>query len=237
MITTVRRRIAGLAAFAVLGAGALAGCSGATSGDTASTTSAVSVSAAQTATEVLAADKEAHSADDTGGDTSTTTTITLNGDSAKVSGDGSDNVTIDGSTATITAEGTYVLSDSLTDGQVIIDASSGMVVSPTTDAKQGWVSATLDSAVEAGTVIQIANVDNEVIATYTTAKTVQNVVVSTAEITSGDTYTVHTGGSASGTTTGGLSAGGELGSSTSVATVTAGEAAAGGMGGGGGGPR
>ena len=122
-------------------------------------------------------------------------------------------------------------------GTLVAAGSAGMVVSPSADSKQGWVSATLDSAVEAGTVIQIVNADNEVIATYTTSKTVQNVVVSTAAITSGDDYAVHTGGTASGDTTGGLSAGGKLGSATSVATVTAGVAAAGGMGGGRGGPR
>ena len=71
-------------------------------------------------------------------------------------------------------------------------------------------------AVAAGTVIQIVNSDNEVVATYATSKTVQNVVVSTAAITSGDAYTVYTGGTASGDTTGGLSAGGELGSATTA---------------------
>jgi hypothetical protein len=126
MITTARHRIAGLAALAVLGVGALAGCSAA-SGSTASTTSAVTVSAAQSAAEVLAADKEAHAADDTSYDAATATTITLDGDTAQVSGDGSDDVTIDGSTVTITAEGTYVLSGSLTDGQVIIDAADAHV--------------------------------------------------------------------------------------------------------------
>lgn len=59
---------------AVLGVGALAGCGAA---DTASTTSAVTVSATQTAAEVLAADKEAHSVDGTSDDDSTATTITL----------------------------------------------------------------------------------------------------------------------------------------------------------------
>ena len=122
-------------------------------------------------------------------------------------------------------------------GTLVAAGSAGMVVSPSADSQQGWVSATLDSAVEAGTVIQIVNADNEVIATYTTGKTVQNVVVSTADITSGEEYTVYTGGTRVRRHDGGLSAGGELGSATSVATVTAGEAAAGGMGGGGGGPR
>ena len=119
-------------------------------------------------------------------------------------------------------------------GTLVAAGSAGMVVSPSADSKQGWVSATLDNAVEAGTVIQIVNADNEVIATYTTSKTVQNVVVSTADISSGEEYSVYTGGTASGDAIGGSSTSGTLGSATSVATVTAGEAPAGGMGGGGG---
>lgn len=119
-------------------------------------------------------------------------------------------------------------------GTLVAAGSAGMVVSPSADSEQGWVSATLDAAVEAGTVIQIVDADQKVIATYTTGKAVQNVVVSSADITAGEEYTVSTGGTASGDTVGGLSSGGELGSATTVATVTAGEAAAGGLGGGGG---
>jgi hypothetical protein len=103
------------------------------------------------------------------------------------------------------------------------------VVSPSTDSQQGWVSATLDTVVEAGTVVQIVNGDNQVIATYTASKTVQNVVVSTDGITSGDEYFVYTGGTASGDSVGGLAESGEIGSATSIATVTADEAPAGGM--------
>ena len=129
MINTVRRRLAGLAAFAVLGAGVLAGCSAASTSSTDSTSSAaaVAVSAAQSAEQVLAADKEAHSVEDTDDDASTATTITLDGDSASASGDGSAGVTVDGSTVTITAEGTYLLTGSLSDGQVIIDAADAKV--------------------------------------------------------------------------------------------------------------
>jgi hypothetical protein len=128
MISTVRRSLAGLAALSVLGVGALAGCTSATtSSDTPSTSTAVSVAAAQTAQEVLAADKESHTADDTEYDASSATTVTLDGKTAAVSGDGSAQVTVDGSTVTITAEGTYVLSGSLSDGQVIIDAPDAHV--------------------------------------------------------------------------------------------------------------
>ncbi len=83
-------------------------------------------------------------------------------------------------------------------GTLVAAGSAGMVVSPSADSKQGWVSATLDNAVEAGTVIQIVNADNEVIATYTTSKRVQNVLLSTADISSGEEYSIYTGGTASG---------------------------------------
>ena len=132
-IKTVRRRIAGLAAFSVFSVGALAGCSiGTASSSTADATTigtTVSVSAAQTAQQVLADNKEVHTADATSYDAGTeATTITLTGSSATVSGDGSKNVTVDGSTVTITAAGTYVLSGSLTDGQVIIKAPDAHVI-------------------------------------------------------------------------------------------------------------
>ena len=56
---------------------------------------------------------------DTSYDESTAATITLNGDSASCD---SDAVTIDGSTVTITNEGTYILTGTLTDGMIIVDA-------------------------------------------------------------------------------------------------------------------
>lgn len=53
-------------------------------------------------------------------DESEAVTIQLNGDSASCD---SDSVVIDGSTVTITAEGVYLLSGALTDGQVIVNAA------------------------------------------------------------------------------------------------------------------
>ncbi|GAA0443946.1 hypothetical protein Aca07nite_52880 [Actinoplanes capillaceus] len=116
-------------------------------------------------------------------------------------------------------------------GTLLAAGSAGMVVAPGTDAEQGWLSATLDSAVEAGTTVQITDGDGTVVATYVTTKTVQNVVFSSPAITSGQQYTVHTGGTATGASTGGLYASGKLGRATEVATVTAGQAPAGGRGG------
>ena len=54
-------------------------------------------------------------------DASSATTITLSGSSATASSN--TGVKIDGSTVTITAEGTYVLSGTLTDGQIVVEAT------------------------------------------------------------------------------------------------------------------
>lgn len=51
--------------------------------------------------------------------------VSLEGDTADVTGDG---VTVDGSTVTVTAAGTYRLSGSLTDGQVVVSTSDEGIV-------------------------------------------------------------------------------------------------------------
>lgn len=59
-------------------------------------------------------------------DESAAETITLSGTSAKTSA--SSGVTIDGSTVTITAEGVYVVSGTLTDGQIVVEADDSAKV-------------------------------------------------------------------------------------------------------------
>ncbi|BAL90525.1 hypothetical protein AMIS_53050 [Actinoplanes missouriensis 431] len=115
-------------------------------------------------------------------------------------------------------------------GVLLAAGSAGMVVTPGTDSAQGWLSATLDDAVAAGTTIQITDSAGTVVASYVTSKAVQNIVYSSPAITSGEKYTVSVGGTASGDSIGGLAASGSLGSAGTVATVTAGEAPAGGFG-------
>ena len=55
-------------------------------------------------------------------DASSATTITLSGGSTTSSS--TSGVTIDGSTVTITAAGTYVVSGTLSDGQIVVEATS-----------------------------------------------------------------------------------------------------------------
>ncbi|WP_408069706.1 carbohydrate-binding domain-containing protein [Butyrivibrio sp. JL13D10] len=57
---------------------------------------------------------------DTGYDESSACSITLNGDSAEISGSGA---VADGSVITITEEGTYIISGSLNDGQIVVDVA------------------------------------------------------------------------------------------------------------------
>jgi hypothetical protein len=58
---------------------------------------------------------------------------------------------------------------------------------------------------------------------------VQNITYSSSKIKTGEAYTISAGGTATGASTGGLTASGTLGSATEIATVTAGQAPAGGQ--------
>ncbi|MFF5186761.1 carbohydrate-binding domain-containing protein [Streptomyces sp. NPDC000345] len=115
-------------------------------------------------------------------------------------------------------------------GTLLAAGSAGMAVAPDEESGQGWLSATLDSSVPAGTTLHVVDADGEVVATYVTAKQIQNVVHSSSAIKSGETYRIFSGGSApAGDGTGGLAAkAGTLGSAQEIATVTAGVAPEGG---------
>jgi len=79
---------------------------------------------------------------------------------------------------------------------------------------QGWVAATFATVQAAGTSVQIVSADGDVVATYTSDKEFSSLVFSSADVSSGATYSLAADGS-------------------TLATVTAGEFTGGGMGGGG----
>ncbi|WP_043564167.1 carbohydrate-binding domain-containing protein [Actinomyces israelii] len=133
-------------AIAVLASAALvASCgtttatSGGSSGSGTTISSAVrQASIGASAADILAANADtseaaaaATSADSAGAyDSSAATIITASGSSVKVSGTGTGNVTTDGAdgaTATITGSGTYVVSGTLDDGQIVVDADDADV--------------------------------------------------------------------------------------------------------------
>lgn len=131
-------RAVALAAAGTLTVGALAACS-------AGSTSAASDGSGTTAAQVSATDNSGRSAQDVLAenlsseetaaladatwDTDDEVAVTLDGDSASVSASASgDGVTVDGSTVTITEPGTYRVSGTLDDGQVVVDSSADGVV-------------------------------------------------------------------------------------------------------------
>ncbi|GAA2522889.1 carbohydrate-binding domain-containing protein [Winogradskya humida] len=116
-------------------------------------------------------------------------------------------------------------------GILIAAGSSGMPVAPGTDSTQAWLSATLASTVPAGTTLYVTDANGKPLATFVTSKDMQNLVYSSSTLTKDGKYTIYSGGKASGTSTGGLSASGTLGSAKKLTTVTAGVAPEGGFGG------
>ena len=137
--TPTRRLIRAVTA-SLSAAALLAGCSatasststgsGAASKDawTTISTSVRTASTGASVTDVLAANDAVAAvttpADEAGTYDSGATTIALSGDSATVSGSGA---TVDGSTVTITSSGTYVVSGSLSDGQIVVNADDADV--------------------------------------------------------------------------------------------------------------
>ncbi|NMC77717.1 MAG: carbohydrate-binding domain-containing protein, partial [Chloroflexi bacterium] len=87
----------------------------------ASTETTTTPSESQSATEVVAENSTLHEdAQDYVWDASAVIPILLNGDSISAEGQG---VTVDGSTATITAAGTYSLTGSLSDGKIVVNST------------------------------------------------------------------------------------------------------------------
>ncbi|WP_430784421.1 carbohydrate-binding domain-containing protein [Actinoplanes sp. G11-F43] len=187
----------------------------------------------------------------------TTSDDGVNATSSSSSSSSEPSVTVNGGTLVINADGDGLDSNgtaSITGGTVVVNGpegngngaldvdatftisggillaagSSGMAVTPDAESAQAWLSATVDSAIPAGTTIQITDSDGTVVGTFTTSKSTQNITYSSPAVKPGGKYTISTGGTASGTVTGGLAASGTLGSATQVATVTAGSAPAGG---------
>ncbi|QTE29232.1 carbohydrate-binding domain-containing protein [Pengzhenrongella sicca] len=122
-------------------------------------------------------------------------------------------------------------------GVLLAAGSSGMVVAPDEASAQGWVAIGFDSVQAAGTVVHVVAADGTEIASFESAKDFQSIVLSSADLVAGETYTVLTGGTVSGEVVAGLSTSGDSSGATQALTVTAGEAPAGGGGPGGGGGR
>lgn len=110
-----------------------------------------------------------------------------------------------------------------TGGTLIAAGSSGMAQAPSDTSSQRSVMMTFPSTLEAGTLVTLADSSGNPLVSFAPAKSFQTVVISTAELKSGETYTFYTGGTSSATPADGLYVGGKLTGGTKVVSFTLGE--------------
>ncbi|WP_374687699.1 carbohydrate-binding domain-containing protein [Promineifilum sp.] len=107
----------------------------------------------------------------------------------------------------------------LTGGYIVAAGSAGMAQSAGSASGQNSVLINL-SGQSAGTLIHIQNSAGEDVLTFAPGKEYQSVAFSSAALVTGETYTVYTGGSSTGTATDGLYQGGSYTPGTEVASFT-----------------
>jgi len=98
----------------------------------------------------------------------------------------------------------YMGSFNISGGFLVAVGSSSMAQATSSDSSQYAVLYNYDSAQSAGTLISIMNQSGESILTFAPSKEYQSVLFSSADIQNGATYTLTSGGSASGTAQDGL---------------------------------
>lgn len=110
--------------------------------------------------------------------------------------------TTDGNGA-LDVNGTFEVSG----GTLVAAGSSGMLVAPSTDSAQGWIAAALPSTAAAGSEVVVADPDGAEVAAYTIQKDFASLVLSSAGIEQGATYTVTVAGTSTTVTAGEAPAG------------------------------
>lgn len=108
----------------------------------------------------------------------------------------------------------------MTGGFIVAAGSSGMAEAPGTSSSQLSMLVYLTSSQSAGTLIHIQNSAGEDVLTFAPAKSYQSVAFSSPELVNGETYTVYTGGSATGTAVDGLYQDGTYTAGSQEATIT-----------------
>ncbi len=119
-----------------------------------------------------------------------------------------------------------------------------MAEAPASDSTQSSVLIFFNATQPGGTTVNIQDSAGQNVLTFTPAKDFQSIVVSSSALTSGETYTVSTGGTATGSISDGLMVDGSYSGGTQAATFSVsssvtqvGSGGGFGPGGGGGGPR
>jgi hypothetical protein len=105
-------------------------------------------------------------------------------------------------------------------GLLVAAGSSGMALAPDTTSSQYSVMVTLNSTQAADTLFSIVTGSGETVVSFAPCKQYVNVVVCSPDLTKGETYTILTGGSNSGSGTDGLYTGGSISGGTEQTQLT-----------------
>ncbi|MFB9325595.1 carbohydrate-binding domain-containing protein [Paenibacillus aurantiacus] len=109
-------------------------------------------------------------------------------------------------------------------GTLVAAGSAGMAQAPSDTSKQLALMMTFPSTLEAGTLVSVTDNNGKTIATFQPAKSFSSFVFSSASLSSGEQYTIATGGSVSGgAATEGYAEGGTVSGSTKVLAFEMGE--------------
>ncbi|TRZ41282.1 carbohydrate-binding domain-containing protein [Robertkochia solimangrovi] len=98
----------------------------------------------------------------------------------------------------------YDRSFTLTGGYLLAVGSSGMMQTPGNDSTQPVLAVRFDQNIDAGTILHLESTEGTDIFTYAPAKTIQSIVFSSPDFTTGDAYNLILGGSGDGTIENGL---------------------------------
>lgn len=96
----------------------------------------------------------------------------------------------------------------VTGGFLVAAGSAGMAQAPSASSTQNSVLVVFPTSLPAGTLVHIASENGDAVLTFLPTKAYQSVVLSSPDLVQGATYTVYTGGSATGTAVDGLITGG-----------------------------
>ncbi|MFV0633881.1 carbohydrate-binding domain-containing protein [Demequina sp.] len=114
----------------------------------------------------------------------------------------------------------YDQSFTMDGGVFIATGAAGMAMAPS-DGTQAVVGVSFGQTVAAGEAISVLDADGNLVASYTSTKDSQTVVLSSPDLVAGDTYTVTFGGTVTGESTGGLVTDGTVSGGETAGTVEA----------------
>ncbi|SDZ26284.1 protein of unknown function [Evansella caseinilytica] len=150
-------------------------------------------------------------------------TIYVNADGDGIDSNGSISmsdglVIVNGPTANMDGALDYDSSFDITGGTIIAAGSSGMAQAASDESAQPSIMMTYSETQAAGTLVHLEDSEGNTIVTFAPEKTYQSIFISSPSLTTGSSYTLYSGGSATGTAVNGLYADGSYEGGTEIVT-------------------